>query len=184
MFDLSRVFWPKGLKIWSRDVVNMQQKRKQGSPHIWNTFINFITASQSRSSPVTFQNVLTLEGVARRRRAQHDEPVQTGNKMSSKTEADCAGTTDVPRTQDAPAARPPSESTSAVDWIGLDCRPHARFKNAANVSHHISTTCFLLLSQNLGNQIPHMATHKSTKPTTPGSTECVTLVLTGGDFFF
>lgn len=82
--------------------------------------MNHIHQCQSRSSPVTFQNALTLEGVARRRRAQHDEPVQTGNKMSSKTEADCAGTTDVARTQVALAARPPSESTSAVDWIGLD----------------------------------------------------------------
>lgn len=57
------------------------------------------------------------EGVARRCRARHHQPVQTGNKMSSTTEADCAGATDVAQAQDAPVARPLPENTSTAVLI-------------------------------------------------------------------
>lgn len=75
-----------------------------------------------------------------------DEPVQTGNKMSSKTEADCAGTTDVAQTQDAPAARPPSEITSAVDWIGLDWivvhTPSLKMLQTCHITSPLHVSCF------------------------------------------
>lgn len=99
--------------------------------------------------------------------------------MSSVTEADCAGATDVARTQDAPVARPPPENTSAVDWI-VAAGPHTQFENAVNLSHHVANTHFQLSSQNRWNQVLHLGTHKSAEATTPSPTESATLASTGG----